>query len=56
MVPGQDTMNVRSTLTAAGKEFDYYSLPNLVPLLARPSRLDLLMEIMEYPLPKRLAA
>ena len=35
---------------------DYYSLPNLVPMLTRPSRLDLLMEIMEYPLPARLAA
>jgi hypothetical protein len=32
---------------------DYYSLPNLVPLLSRPSRLDLLMEIMEIPLPVR---
>src|SRR3954462_9086700 len=32
---------------------DYYSLPNLVPLLSRPSRLELLMEIMEYPLPAR---
>ncbi|CAN5916793.1 hypothetical protein BH23PLA1_BH23PLA1_15410 [soil metagenome] len=32
---------------------DYYSLPNLVPLLARPSRLELLLEIMEYPLPTR---
>ncbi len=29
---------------------DYYALPNLVPLLSRPSRLDLLMEIMETPL------
>jgi hypothetical protein len=35
---------------------DYYSLPNLVPLLARPSRLELLMEIAEYPLPKRKSA
>jgi len=35
---------------------DYYSLPNLVPLLSRPSRLELLMEIMEYPLPSRRAA
>jgi hypothetical protein len=34
---------------------DYYSLPNLVPLLARPSKLELLMEIMEYPLPQRKA-
>jgi len=32
---------------------DYYALPNLVPLLSRPSRLDLLMEIMETPLPVR---
>ncbi|HYT94176.1 MAG TPA: hypothetical protein VEL76_36000 [Gemmataceae bacterium] len=35
---------------------DYYSLPNLVPLLARPSKLELLMEIMEYPLPTRKPA
>jgi hypothetical protein len=35
---------------------DYYSLPNLVPLLTRPSRLELLMEIMEYPLPVRKPA
>jgi hypothetical protein len=35
---------------------DYYSLPNLVPLLARPSKLELLMEIMEYPLPARKPA
>jgi hypothetical protein len=32
---------------------DYYSLPNLVPMLARPSKLELLMEIMDYPLPVR---
>ncbi|NEP43487.1 MAG: hypothetical protein F6K35_31380 [Okeania sp. SIO2H7] len=32
---------------------DYYSLPNLVPLLSRPSRLELLMEIMNTPLPVR---
>jgi hypothetical protein len=35
---------------------DYYALPNLVPLLARPSKLELLMEIMEYPLPQRKPA
>src|SRR5262245_16498721 len=35
---------------------DYYALPNLVPLLSRPSKLDLLMEIMEYPLPARKPA
>lgn len=38
------------TLTFAG---DYYSLPNLVTLLSRPSRLELLMEILEVPLPVR---
>jgi hypothetical protein len=35
---------------------DYYALPNLVPLLARPSKLELLMEILEYPLPARKPA
>ena len=35
---------------------DYYSLPNLVPLLSKPSRLELLMEILDYPLPKRKSA
>ncbi|MBR8829848.1 MAG: hypothetical protein N5P05_001195 [Chroococcopsis gigantea SAG 12.99] len=38
------------TFTFAG---DYYSLPNIVPLLTRPSRLDLLMEILDTPLPVR---
>lgn len=32
---------------------DYYALPNLVPLLSRPSKLELLIEIMDYPLPQR---
>ncbi|HEY9785544.1 MAG TPA: hypothetical protein V6D17_09105 [Candidatus Obscuribacterales bacterium] len=32
---------------------DYYSLPNLIPLLCRGTRLDLLMDIMETPLPTR---
>ena len=35
---------------------DYYSLPNLVPMLSRPSKMELLMEIMDYPLPKRKSA
>mgnify|MGYP002623173528 FL=1 len=35
---------------------DYYSLPNLVPMLSRPSRLELLMEIMSYKLPQRQTA
>jgi hypothetical protein len=37
-------------------EGDYYSLPNLVPMLSRPSKLELLMEIMDYPLPQRKSA
>lgn len=32
---------------------DYYALPNLIPLLTRPSRLELLLEILETPLPVR---
>jgi hypothetical protein len=35
---------------------DYYALPNLLPLLTRPSKLDLLLDIMAYPLPERKAA
>ena len=35
---------------------DYYSLPNLIPLLEPPSEFELLMEIMEYPLPERKEA
>jgi len=35
---------------------DYYALPNLLPLLTRPSKLDLLLDIMAYPLPQRQAA
>jgi len=35
---------------------DYYSLPNLVPLLSKPSKLELLMEVMDYPLPQRKSA
>jgi hypothetical protein len=35
---------------------DYYSLPNLIPLLSKPSKLELLLEIMEYPLPVRKSA
>ena len=32
---------------------DYYSLPGLIDLLEPPSQLDLLMEVMEHPLPVR---
>lgn len=32
---------------------DYYALPNLLALLEPPSEFDLLLEIMDYPLPQR---
>jgi hypothetical protein len=32
---------------------DYYALPNLIPILAQPSKMELLMEILQYPLPRR---
>lgn len=32
---------------------DYYSLPNIIPMLAKPSRMDLLMEILDLALPER---
>lgn len=35
---------------------DYYALPNLIPLLQRPSMMEVLMEILEYPLPARKAS
>ena len=34
-------------------ESDYYAIPNIIPLLTKPSKLDLLLEIMNYPLPQR---
>jgi hypothetical protein len=45
----------RSGITASTFEFkgDYYALPNLLALLEPPSVFDLLMEIMDYPLPQR---
>jgi hypothetical protein len=45
----------RAGIVASTFDFngDYYSLPNLLALLEPPSGLDLLMEIMDYPLPER---
>ena len=34
---------------------DYYALPNVIPLLTAPSQTELLMEILNYPLPERKA-
>jgi len=59
---GRYTNTIEKTCRAAAVECgtfvfkgDYYALPNLIPMLTRPSRIDLLMEIMEYPLPQRKA-
>ncbi len=43
-------------LTVYEFDGDYYSLPNLIPYLAQPSKLDLLMDIMAVPLPERKSA
>lgn len=57
---GRQSNQLERALQIAGIEVDvytfngdYYSLPNLVPLLAGGTRLDLLMEIMDLPLPVR---
>ena len=57
---GRHSDHLERHLRAAGRAFetftfagDYYSLPNLVPMLSRPSRLELLLEILETPLPVR---
>jgi hypothetical protein len=39
-----------STFTFQG---DYYALPNVLPLLSQASQAELLMEILDYPLPAR---
>ena len=35
---------------------DYYALPNVIPLLTYPSLTELVMDVLNYPLPKRQAA
>jgi hypothetical protein len=59
---GQSSELIEGQLRARGAQVDtytfagdYYALPNLVPLLCRPSRLELLMEILETPMPTRVA-
>ena len=37
------------------EKVDYYSLPNILPMLAKGSRVELLMDIMDIPLPDRTA-
>jgi hypothetical protein len=41
---------------AVPADLDYYSVPNILSILSRKSRVDLLMEIMMTPLPKREVA
>ena len=61
-VPGStsllETQCRNAGITADTFQFggDYYALPNLVPLLSKPSKLELLMEILDYPLPMRKSA
>lgn len=57
---GRTCQSTQNRLTQVGANFetfdfngDYYSLPNLIPMLQAKSRIDLLMEIMEVPLPVR---
>jgi len=35
---------------------DYYALPNVIPLLTYPSLSEMVMEVLDYPLPKRRSA
>jgi hypothetical protein len=35
---------------------DYYALPNVIPMLTYPSLADMVMEVLDYPLPERLPA
>jgi len=42
-------------LDLSGDTPDYYALPNLLPMLAKGSRTELMMSIMEVPLPDRAA-
>jgi hypothetical protein len=58
---GSQGTTFRENLKSAGISFDlytpvgndYYGLPGLITLLSRKSKLDLIMEIMDFPLAKR---
>ena len=62
--PGYIHRDIYDKLVRAGVDVDayepqradYYSLPDMLHYLTKPSRLDLLMEIMAYPLPERKSA
>lgn len=60
VVQGANSGHFQRQLIASGIEVtsyhfrgDYYSLPNLLPLLALPTRAELVDQIMAYPLPQR---
>lgn len=61
---GTDTGYIERQMATSGAELekvridttDYYALPNVITLLSKPSKVELVMEIMELPLPRRNAA
>lgn len=63
LTPGSDRNTFADSCRRAGLPFeqwdfrgDYYSLPNLIPMITKQSKLDLLMEIMSWPIPQRKAS
>lgn len=59
---GSASAQIQTALKRAGLEYeaidfngDYYALPNLVPMLTKSSKLDLLLEILSIDLPSREA-
>jgi hypothetical protein len=64
-VPGSDINVLVATSKREGIDMDvmeitgasdYYALPGILPMLTKPSKLDLLIEIMNFPLPVRKAS
>ena len=52
----QRARNLGLNVDAYDFEGDYYSIPNLIPFLTRPSRMELLMDIMAWEMPQRKSA
>jgi hypothetical protein len=57
---GSASNHLQSQIATAGYQVDvfpfsgdYYALPNVIPFLLQPSKVELVLEIMEYPLPER---
>lgn len=61
-VPGDQDVLTRNCKTAGVNmdawdfKGDLFSLPNLIPLITKSSKIDLLMSILEFPIPKRKAS